>query len=97
MSVSSKKQKLVTKSSTEAELVGVSDSLPQIIWTREFLLGQGYSMKAAILYQDNMSTIALVARGHSNSSRTRHIAIRYFFVKDRVDAGEVTVKHLGTE
>ena len=40
--VSSKRQTLVTKSSTEAELVGLSDVLPQVLWTREFLIGQGY-------------------------------------------------------
>jgi hypothetical protein len=37
----STRQKIVTKSSTEAELVGVSDVLPQVIWTRNFLLAQG--------------------------------------------------------
>ena len=54
-------------------------------------------MKPATVFQDNMSTIALANRGESNSPRTRHISIRYFFVKDRADAGEVHVTHLGTE
>lgn len=44
-----------------------------------------------------MSTIAMANRGASNSSRTRHIAIRYFFIKDRIDSGEVMVEHLGTD
>jgi hypothetical protein len=44
-----------------------------------------------------MSTIAMANRGESNSPRTRHIAVRYFFVKDRIDAGEVAVEHLGTD
>jgi hypothetical protein len=35
------KQKVVSKSSTEAELIGLSDSASQIIWTRDFLIGQG--------------------------------------------------------
>jgi hypothetical protein len=87
---------LVAKSSTEAELIGASDALPQILWTREFLIEQGYSSKPATLYQDNTSTIALMRKGRSTSARTRHIAIRYFFIKDREDAGEVTVEHMGT-
>ena len=87
----------MTKSSTESELVGVSDVLPQIVWLRDFLIGQGYDLGPAKLFQDNMSTIAMANRGSSNSSRTRHIAIRYFFVKDRIDAGEVVVEHLGTD
>jgi hypothetical protein len=36
-------------------------------------------------------------KGRSISARTRHIAIRYFFIKDREDAGEVTVEHMGTD
>jgi hypothetical protein len=43
-----------------------------------------------------MATIAMANRGSSNSSRIRHIAIRYFFVKDRIDGGEVVMEHLGT-
>jgi hypothetical protein len=38
----STKQKLTTKSSTEAELVGVNDVLFQVLWTRHFLDAQGY-------------------------------------------------------
>jgi hypothetical protein len=91
------KQKLMSKSSTEAELIGISDVLPQVIWARDFLLEQGYSVGPATLYQDNMSTIALAKNGQSNSERTRHIAIRFFFVKDRVESGEIVVEHLGTE
>ena len=97
VSASSKKQTLVTKSSTEAELVAVSDMLYMVIWTREFLQAQGYEMGPAVIYQDNMSTIAMAKRGVSNPPRTRHVAIRHFFVKDRVDSGEVMIEHMGME
>ena len=95
--VTSAKQKLMSKSSTEAELIGVSDVLSQVIWTRDFLLAQGYDVGPAKLYQDNESTIVLAEKGYSTNSKTRHIAIRYFFVKDRIDAGEVALEHLPTE
>jgi hypothetical protein len=49
-----------------------------------------------MIYQDNMSTIALAQRGRSNSNRTRHIAIRYFFVKDRMSTGDVVIEHKDT-
>jgi hypothetical protein len=39
------KQKLVTKSSTEAEIVGLSDSLSHVLWARELLQAQGYVMQ----------------------------------------------------
>jgi hypothetical protein len=95
--VSSTKQKIVTKSSTEAELVGVSDGLSQIIWVRNFLISQGLELGPAILWQDNKSTLALIDKGRSTSSRTKHISIRYFFITDRVKAGEVTLRYKPTE
>ena len=57
----STKQKLNTNSSTEAELVAVSDAMPSLVFIREFLIHQGYDMGPANLYQDNMSTIKLIA------------------------------------
>jgi hypothetical protein len=72
-------QKLVTKSSTEAELVGVSDVLPQVVWTRKFLMAQGYHVRDSVVYQDNKSAILLEENGWASSSKhTRHINIRYF-------------------
>ena len=87
----------MTKSSTESELVGMSDQVPQAIWSRNFLLAQGHAIGPVKIYQDNMSTIALAEKGRSTSSRTRHVAIRYFFVKDKVDQGEVEIEYLRTE
>jgi hypothetical protein len=66
----------VTKSSTEAKLVGVSDVLPQVIWTRIFLVAQGYDVRDSLVYQDNKSAILLEENGQASSSkRTRHIDI----------------------
>jgi hypothetical protein len=90
----SKKQKLNTKSSTECELVGVDDASPQMLWTRYFIEGQGYSIEASILNQDNLSAILLEKnRRASSSKRTKHINVRYLFIKDCIASGELTVKH----
>eukprot|EP01033_Poteriospumella_lacustris_P009627 gene9628-6889_t len=93
----SAKQKIVTKSSTEAELVGLSDTASQAIHIREFLREQGIATGPAVLGQDNLSTIALTRRGGPGSERSRHIAIRHFWLKERVDNGDVTVVHVRTE
>ena len=94
----SKQQKLTTKSSTEAELVAVDDVMPQIIWTRNFLLAQGYHIKNNIVYQDNQAAMLLETNGiGSSSKRTRHINIRFFFVADRIKAGELQVEFCGTD
>ena len=92
----STKQKIVTKSSTEAELVALSDFASQAIHMRNFLLGQGYKLGPAIVYQDNKSCMALIKRGGPGSERSRHIPIRYFWVHERVELGELKVEHLGT-
>ena len=91
--VTSTKQKLNTRSSTESELVGVDDLMPSILWTRKFLKAQGYDVSENILYQDNKSSILLEKNGKASSSkRTRHISIRYFFVTDRIAKGELTIE-----
>ena len=65
----SRKQKLNTTSSTEAELGGVNDVMPQILWTRNFLIAQGVEVTHNILHQDNKSAMILETNGSSSSSR----------------------------
>jgi hypothetical protein len=93
----STKQKLVTRSSTEAEVVGVHDVMPQLLWTGHFLAGQGFNINESILYQDNTSSILIEKNGRSSSTkRTRHMNIRYFFIKDQVDSKHVKIEHCPT-
>lgn len=93
----STKQKLNATSSTEAELVGVNYFMPQVLWTRYFLDFQGYRVKDNVVYQDNQSAILLEQNGKGSSSkRATHINIRFFFVTDRINAGELSVSHCPT-
>jgi hypothetical protein len=90
--VSSTKQKLNTRSSTETEIVGADDFMPAICWTRYFMKGQGYGVKDNVLFQDNKSSILFEKNGKASSSkRTKHINTRYFFITDRVKKEEVSV------
>ena len=93
----SSKQSIVTKSSTEAELVALSDSANQGLYLRNFLKDQGYKMGPIVIYQDNTSCMALVDRGRSGAERTRHIGIKYFWLSERVTRGEAEVGHKGTK
>jgi histone deacetylase 1/2 len=90
-------QRINTKSSTESEIVALSDNSSQVIWSRNFLIGQGYQVEPALIYQDNTSTMSLVKNGKSNSERTKHIATRFYFVKDRVDCGELRIEYMKTD
>ena len=51
------KQKINTKSSTEAELVAIDDAMGQVLWTRHFLAVQGVPVPTMTIYQDNKSTL----------------------------------------
>jgi hypothetical protein len=93
----SRKQRINTKSSTEAELVGVDDGMPLVIWTRNFISAQGYKINDNVVFQDNQSTMLLAKNGRASSGRrTRHIDIRYFFVTDRVKNGEMRIEYCPT-
>jgi hypothetical protein len=93
----SRKQRINTKSSTEAELVGVDDGMPLVVWTRNFITAQGYEIRDNVVYQDNQSTMLLAKNGRASSGRrTRHIDIRYFFVTDRVKRGELRIEYCPT-
>jgi hypothetical protein len=92
----SAKQKIVTKSSTEAELVAASDSAGVSLHIANFLRDQGYSVPPVVLYQDNKSAIALLGRGYSTSDLTKHISLRYFWIKERTSNGEIVIEFCPT-
>ena len=92
----STKQKLNSKSSTEAELIGVSDGLNPVLWMRHFLIAQGYNMEPIDLRQDNQSTIKMIKSGKTNSEKSRHIAIRFYFVTDNITRGDIKVSYTPT-
>ena len=94
----SSKQKINTKRSTETELVGVSEYVPFNIWAVNFLHEQGYDMNKNILYQDNQGAMLTEKNGRNScTGNSRHINIRYFFVKDRIDKNELSVEYCPTE
>ena len=93
----SSKQKLNTKSSTEAELVGASDYLPNAIWVKMFLMAQGHMIVENFLEQDNESAIKLEKNGRMSAGpKSRHIDIRYFWIKDRIKDNKIIIRHCPT-
>ena len=59
----STKQNLNTKSSTEAELIGASDYLPNTIWLKLFMEAQGHKMDEIVFEQDNESAVQMETNG----------------------------------
>ena len=92
----SMKQKINTKSSTKAKVVGVDDTMNFFVWVKLFLEWQMKDHnkeeqtkllgKHNVLLQDNMSTIQLERFGKRSSTKlNRHIFIRYFYCKYILD------------
>jgi hypothetical protein len=72
--------------------------MPSVTWTRYFLQEQGYDMQPSLIYQDNKSAMLLEENGKASSlKRTKHINVQYFFVKDKIEKGEVRLEHCPTE
>jgi hypothetical protein len=69
--VQSSKQKIVSRSSTEAELISLSDSVSEVIWCKDFLESQGYQLAPPVIYQDNMSTMAIAKKGKTRAMQVK--------------------------
>ena len=95
---SSGKQKLNTRSSNQAELVGANDAMGEILWTKIFVKAQGYKLTETVLYQDNMSSMLLEKNGQNSSTKwTKHTNVRYFFITDQLSKKEVELKYCPTD
>ena len=94
----SRKQRINTRSSTEAELVGVNDNMTMVLWVKLFLEAQGIKVVDNIIYQDNQSTMLLKKNGRQSSGKkTRHFEIRYYFIHDHIKRGNVRVEYCPTD
>ena len=87
------KQKVNSRSSTEAELIGVDDMVAKIVWTTNFSKMQGLRPQKTMLFQDNDAAIVLESKGvASTGKRMKHLDIKYFFVKDLVERGDLNIE-----
>ena len=88
--LSSSKQKINTRSSTESEIVAVDGGITKPLWMRNLLLVQGEKVEDCILFQDNQSSIRLKYGFASAGKRSKHFDIRFWFITDRVKSGVIS-------
>ena len=94
----STKQKVNVRSSTEGELVGADDALPQAIWSKYFIEAQGHTVDNNIMFQDNKSCMLLETNGKFLSSkRTKHINNKYFLITDKIAQGDLQLEYCPTD
>ena len=96
VSWASKKQKVVSQSSCEAELYAEAAAINELKWLRGLLGELGVPVAGVpILFGDNQSTQTLTQNG-VKSERTKHIDIKYHFVTDEVTNGNVQLEWVST-
>ncbi|GKF95518.1 hypothetical protein Tco_0288253 [Tanacetum coccineum] len=96
VSWSSKRQKRATISSTEAEYIALTDCCAQVLWMRSQLTNYGLGFNKIPMCCDNKSTIALCCNNVQHS-RSKHIDIRFHFIKEQVENGLVKLYFVNTE
>nr|GEX00999.1 Gag-Pol polyprotein [Tanacetum cinerariifolium] len=84
VSWSSKKQDYTALSTTEAEYVSLSACCAQVLWMRTQLTDYGFYFKKIPIYCDSKSAIAISCNPVQHS-RTKHIDVRYHFIKEHVE------------
>ena len=92
----SRKQQCITRSSTTAELVGLTDMMLNALSLHEFLEGQGLNCLPPMLLQDNESVIKIVA-SNGKSLKVKHLRIRQADVKQTLKNKEATLHHVRTK
>jgi hypothetical protein len=92
----SRKQKSATLSSVEAEYMATSLAACEAIWLQKLLMGLfGQELETTVIHSDNQSCIKL-SENPVFHDRSKHIEIRFHFIRDCVQKGTVKLQYLPT-
>jgi hypothetical protein len=95
VSWASKKQNSVALSTIEAEYIAAGHCCAQLLWMRQTLRDYGYKLSKVPLIFDNESAIPM-ADNPVEHSRTKHIDIRYHFLRDHQKKGDIEIAYVNT-
>jgi hypothetical protein len=97
ISWSSKKQRVVAQSTMEAELYAKAAAIQEVLWQRGLLQELGLqSRTGSVIYGDNQSAIAVGNNG-IKGERTKHVDVKYHFITETVERGEVKLEWVPTQ
>nr|GEU74095.1 retrovirus-related Pol polyprotein from transposon TNT 1-94 [Tanacetum cinerariifolium] len=96
VSWSFKKQKSIAILSTKAEYIDLSGCCAQILWMRSQLTDYGFQFNKIPLYYNNKSAIALCCNNVQHS-KSKHIDVRYYFIKEQMENGIMELYFVRTE
>ena len=97
ISWSSKKQQVIALSTVEAEYIAQAHAAKEALWLRSFISEiRNESARAITINSDNQGAIAL-SKDNKFHSRTKHIDVRYHFIREAVEDGKVSVVYIPTD
>ena len=90
-------QTIVTLSTTEAEYIAAVGAGQEILWLQNLFSELGYNTtkKASTLYIDNQSAVS-VAKNPEHHGRIKHLDLRFYWLRDIVESGQISVVHCPT-
>jgi hypothetical protein len=88
-------QSTVALSTTEAENMAVAEAVKEAIWLRGLISDLGLQQDETIVFCDSQSTIHLT-KNQMYHERTKHIDVRYHFLREVMTQGDITVKKIAT-
>jgi len=92
----SRKQKAVSTSSTQAELMALTEAIEEVMWMRRLLGDLGYpAILPTPMEQDNTSAMIVAQNGNKAKGRAYHV--KHFWVRERVTNGDIALVHVPTE
>lgn len=93
----STKQTTVALSTAEAEYIALSTASQEAVWFQQLMSDVSKKiLQEMIIYEDNQSTICL-AKNQTVHGRTKHIDIKYHFIRDLVEARKIKLMYCATE
>jgi hypothetical protein len=96
VSWASKKQNFVALSTVETEYIVAGHCCAQLLWMRQTLRDYGYKLSKVPLLCDNESAICM-ADNPVDHIRTKHIDIRYHFLRDHQQKGDIEIAYVNTQ
>ena len=92
--VKSSMQKLVSTSSTEAEMIALVAAVQRVLPLRTLLLELGIEFDCCVkIYEDNKSCIAIAEAGAGTSGQRKHFRVKYFFIKELIQERVIRIVH----
>nr|GEU33819.1 retrovirus-related Pol polyprotein from transposon TNT 1-94 [Tanacetum cinerariifolium] len=89
-------QHVVALSTTEAEYMALTEANKESIWLKGLLIELGVNLRSVVVNYDNQSAIHL-SRNALFHERTKHINVRYHFIKEIMESKEIEVAKIGTK